>query len=293
MGTAMSSLKDRLSNRVSCGIGLRADHVAEVMATRPAVAWFEVHAENYMGGGRAIARLERVRRDWPVSLHGVGLSLGGADRPDRRHLDRLKALARRIEPCLVSEHLAWSGYAGTYLNDLLPLPYTEQSLAAVARNVTDVQDALGRRILVENPSSYLRFASSAIPEAEFLSALAQRTGCGLLCDVNNVFVSCSNLGGDPVAWLDALPARHVGELHLAGHTVNDCGGPVVLIDDHGSPVAEPVWSLYEHAAARFPQAPALIEWDSRLPPLATLVAEAALADQRRTAMMRSLSHDAA
>ena len=293
MGASMSSPRDRLPPQTRCGIGLRAAHIAEVIATHPDIAWVEVHAENYMGGGRAVRELEAVRNDYPVSLHGVGLSLGGAGRLDARHMGRLRDLVNRIEPVLVSEHLAWSAHGGTYLNGLLPLPYTEEALAAVARNIAELQDSLGRRVLIENPSAYLRYADSPIPEAEFLAELVRCTGCGLLCDVNNIHVTCANLGGDPVAWLNALPARAVGEIHLAGHCANDADGCVILIDDHGSPVAEPVWALYERAVTRFPYAPALIEWDSHLPPLATLLAEAALADRRHAAAVGRNTYAAA
>ena len=268
-----------------CGLGLRTPHVAEVMATRPAVSWFEVHAENYMGGGKAVRDLERVRDSYAVSLHGVGLSLGGVERPDAKHLQRLRDLVGRIEPCMVSEHFAWSSFGGVYLNDLLPLPYTRESLDIVARNVTIVQDFLQRPILIENPSAYLALSASTIPEPEFLGLLARRSGCGLLCDVNNVHVTCANTAGNPYDWLDALPAQAVGEIHLAGHAVNHADGRVVLIDDHGSPVAESVWALYGHAVARFPQAPALLEWDNRLPALVTLLEEAAQADARRAAVL--------
>jgi uncharacterized protein (UPF0276 family) len=199
---------------------------------------------------------------------------------DRRHLDRIRALADRVEPALVSEHLAWSQVDGAYLNHLLPLPYTEESLAAVCRNVDEVQRALGRRVLVENPSAYLRFTGSTIPEAEFLAEMVRRTGCGLLCDVNNVHVTAQNLGLDPIAYLDALPAAAVGEIHLAGHSVNDVDGRPLLIDDHGGPVAPVVWRLYEHALRRFGAVPTLVEWDTAVPPLEILVAEARRAASR-------------
>ncbi len=266
------------------GIGLRSPHVAEVLATHPAVGWLEVHAENYMGGGPAARRLEAVRRDYPVSLHGVGLSLGSAEGIDTQHLERLARLVERVEPCIVSEHLAWSTVDGAYLNHLLPLPYTEEALAVVARNVTRAQERLGRSILVENPSSYLRFLDSAIPEAEFLVEVARRTGCGILCDVNNVFVSAHNVGLDMWGYLDTLPAEAVAEVHLAGHVANDADGHTVLIDDHGSRVSPPVWRLYAAALARFGPVPTLIEWDTDLPPLAVLVEEAAAA----TRMLREL-----
>lgn len=265
------------------GIGLRAPHVAEVLEGRPAIAWLEVHAENYMGGGPAIRALEAVRRDYPVSVHGVGLSLGSADGIDATHLDRLARLVERIEPALVSEHLAWSTAGGIYLDDLLPLPCTEQTLEVVGRHVARAQERLGRRLLIENPSSYLRFTESGMPEPQFLDELARRTGCGLLCDVNNVYVSCRNLGDDPVAYLDAVDPDAVGEIHLAGHAVNDADGRPILIDDHGSPVADAVWRLYERALARFGPVPTLIEWDTDLPSLAVLLREASTA----AAMLRA------
>src|SRR5262245_57502859 len=259
------------------GVGLRARHVAELIATRPAVPWLEVHPENYMARAAALADLEAVRRDYPVSLHGVGLSLGSADGIDRRHLGRLTALVERIEPCLVSEHLSWSSAGGAYLNHLLPLPYTEEALAIVARHVSEVQDALGRVLLIENPSSYLRFRHGTLDEPAFLGELARRTGCGILCDVNNVHVSAWNLGFDADAYLDALPARAVREIHLAGHAANAADGRILLIDDHGSPVAEPVWRLFRRALARFGALPALIEWDTDVPELGVLLSEAAIA----------------
>jgi uncharacterized protein len=259
------------------GIGLRSPHVAEVLATHPAVGWLEVHAENYMSGGPAARRLDAVRRDYPISIHGVGLSLGSADGIDTGHLERLARLAERIEPCLVSEHLAWSMSGGTYLNHLLPLPYTEEALAVVSRNVTRAQERLGRRLLVENPSSYLRFLDSSIPEAQFLAELARQTGCGILCDVNNILVSAHNVGLDMWGYLDALPVEAVGEIHLAGHTANDADGHTVLIDDHGSRVTPPVWGLYAAALARFGPVPTLVEWDTDLPALPVLVDEAEVA----------------
>ena len=289
----MSSLRDRLSPQTRCGIGLRAAHAAEVIATHPDIAWVEVHAENYMGGGQAIRQLETVRNDYAISLHGVGLSLGGTGRLNTAHMGRLRDLVNRIEPALVSEHLAWSGNAGTYLNGLLPLPYTEEALAVVAGNLAVLQDCLGRRVLIENPSAYMRYVESSIPEAEFLAELVDRTGCGLLCDVNNIFVSCTNLGGNPLDWLDALPADAVGEIHLAGHCANECDDGVLLIDDHGSPVAAPVWALYDRATARFSNAPALVEWDSNLPALEVLLAEAQVADRRRAARIDEMCHAAA
>ena len=256
------------------GIGLRAPHVAEIVATRPAVAWLEAHPENYMGGGPAVRQLDRVRETYPVALHGVGLSLGSADGIDRRHLARLKILVERIEPILVSEHLSWSRTGGAYLNHLLPLPFTEETLEVLCRHVDETQRALGRAILVENPSAYLRFHHSPIPEPEFLGELARRTGCGLLCDLNNVWVTCRNLGLDPDAWVDALSPAAVGEIHLAGHAVNEADERTILIDDHGSRVGPEVWRLHARAVARFGPVPTLVEWDTDIPALAVLLAEA-------------------
>ncbi|HYC14159.1 MAG TPA: DUF692 domain-containing protein [Stellaceae bacterium] len=260
------------------GIGLRGPHIAEVLATRPAVAWLELHPENYMSEGPGLAALERVRRDYPLSLHGVGLSLGSAEGIDRAHLARLRRLVERLQPGLVSEHLSWSVSGGVYLNDLLPLPLDDECLAIVARNVEVMQEALGRRVLVENPSAYLRFRHSTMSEPEFLTALARKTGCGLLCDVNNIYVSAVNCGGDPRAYLAALPAAEIGEIHLAGHFRTERQGRTLLIDDHGSEVSEPVWGLYAEVLQRFGAVPTLIEWDREVPPLDVLMRETARAD---------------
>ena len=276
------------------GVGLRAPHVAEIIATPPPVGWLEVHVENYLGGGPAPRALDAIRRARPVSLHGVGLSLGSAEGLDRRHLERLVGLVRRIEPVLVSEHLSWSIAGGAFLNHLLPLPYTEESLAVLCRHVSQAQEALGRRLLIENPSSYLRFGHSPIPEPECLGELVRRTGCGLLCDVNNVFVTCHNLGQDPAAYLAALPSEAIGEIHLAGHSSNDVDGRIVLIDDHGSRVSPEVWKLYGQAVRRFGARPTLIEWDTDIPELPVLLDEAARAErilERRAAT--GATHDVA
>jgi hypothetical protein len=237
-----------------------------------------------MGGGPALRTLERVRADYPISIHGVGLSLGSADGVDGAHLERLARLVERLDPALVSEHLSWSVAGGAYLNHLLPLPYTDEALEVLCRNVARAQERLGRRLLIENPSGYLRFAHSSIAEVDFLNALARRTGCGVLCDVNNIYVTCANLGGDPAAWLDGLDASTVGEIHLAGHAVNDADGRPILIDDHGSPVSDPVWMLYERALRRFGPAPTLVEWDTDVPPLDVLLGEAAKAQARLAKM---------
>ncbi|MCK6453970.1 MAG: DUF692 domain-containing protein [Alphaproteobacteria bacterium] len=273
---------------LAAGIGLRAAHHGAVMASRPSVGWMEIHAENYLGGGAPRRVLAQVRRDLPVSVHGVGLSLGGAEGLDQAHLDRVAGLVAAIEPMLVSEHLAWSVAGGVYHNDLLPLPYTEESLGVVAGNVSRLQDRLRRRVLIENPSTYLRFDHSPIPEPAFLAALAQRTGCGILLDLNNIYVSAVNHGLDAVGYVDAIPADAVGELHLAGHHVAHEDGVTILIDDHGSSVCDAVWELHARAVRRFPDAPTLIEWDTAIPPLDRLVAEAKAADARRA---RALEHD--
>jgi uncharacterized protein len=256
------------------GIGLRSPHVGQVLAEPPTVPWFEVHSENYyVDGGPALAALARIRADYPLSLHGVGMSLGGTDPLDRTHLAKLARLVERIEPALVSEHLCWSSVGGRHLNDLLPLPYTEEALDHVCRRVSEVQEILAREILVENVSTYLAFAHSSIPEWEFVAAVARRTGCKLLCDVNNIYVNAVNHGFDTHTYLEALPRDAVAEIHLAGF---DAGGPC-LIDTHGAPVAPPVWDLYRRAIARFGRVATLIEWDTDIPPLATLLAEAAMA----------------
>jgi uncharacterized protein (UPF0276 family) len=269
----------------NAGIGLRLPHVAETAATRPRLGFLEVHAENYMAETAALDRLLELRRDYPVSVHGVALSLGSAGELDRIHLCRFKGLIERVEPMLVSDHLAWSAIGGAYLNDLLPLPYTEESLEIFCRHVGEAQEMLGRRLLIENPSSYLRFCHSTIPEPEFLTETARRTGCGILCDVNNIYVSATNFGFDPIAYLDALPAASIGEIHLAGH--HSAEDVDILIDDHGSRVAQPVWELYSQALRRFGAVPTLIEWDTNIPPLEILLDEARhaqeLADVHRNA----------
>ncbi len=263
----------------SAGVGLRFAHHRAVLDERPAAAWFEVHAENYMGGGKPLAYLEAIRRDYPVALHGVALSLGSAEGLDARHLRRLAELAGRIDPALVSEHLAWTASGGTHFPDLLPLPLTEESLGVVCRNVERAQQVLGR-LLLENPSSYLRYRHSTIPEWEFVAAIAARTGCGILCDVNNIYVSACNHGFDALAYLRALPAQAVAEFHLAGHRLRKLeDGRSIRIDDHGSRVAPEVWALYAEAVTLLGPRPTLIEWDTDVPPLAVLLEEAAHAER--------------
>ncbi len=261
------------------GIGLRAEHYDAVLETRPPVGWLEVHSENYFGaGGKPLDYLERIRAHYPLSLHGVGLSIGSTDPLDHRHLAKLKNLIRRFEPALVSEHLSWGSVGGRYLNDLLPLPYTEEALYHLVARVARVQDALGRSILIENPSSYLQYVESAIPEWAFLVELAERTGCGVLLDVNNVYVSARNHGFDAGAYLRAIPRHVVREIHLAGFTVNRCDDGEILIDTHNRPVWPAVWALFRQAVHRFGRIPTLIEWDTDLPELAVLVDEARRAD---------------
>ncbi|HEX6218256.1 MAG TPA: DUF692 domain-containing protein [Sphingomicrobium sp.] len=260
------------------GIGLRHAHMADMIERRPAVGWLEVHAENLMQHGPATTAVERLRSHYPLSVHGVGLSLGSAAGIDPAHLARLKAVVDRFQPALVSEHLAWCVGDGIYLNDLLPVPHDEEALAVVAANIDQVQEALGRPILIENLSAYVGFARSTMEEPDFLAELARRTGCGLLLDINNVIVSAHNLGFDAGAYIARLPIHAIGEIHLAGHATNDTADGTVLIDDHGSRVPVGVWSLYAETVGRLGPRPTLIEWDSALPPLNVLIGEAMHAD---------------
>ncbi|MDX8521977.1 MNIO family bufferin maturase [Mesorhizobium dulcispinae] len=271
----------------SAGIGLRSPHIAEMLTRRPSAGWLEVHAENYMGDGAGVEALERLRQIYPLSVHGVGLSLGSARGLDRDHLERLRKVCERFQPDLVSEHLAWSVADGAYLNDLLPLRYDEEALAIVARNVETVQETLKRQVLIENLSAYVAFADSSMSEAEFLAELVVQTGCGLLLDVNNVQVSAHNLQYDAKAFIDALPAAAIGEIHLAGHATNQVGTDTVLIDDHGSRVPPVVWALYEHAITRLGPRPTLIEWDTDVPVLDVLLGEAMWADMLTASIMFS------
>jgi uncharacterized protein (UPF0276 family) len=264
------------------GIGLRFPHHASAVSGDADAAWFEVHPENYMADAGALGQLRQVRERRPLSLHAVGLSLGSVNGINQHHLARLQTLVRELRPGLVSDHLSWSLVPGRFLPDLLPLPYTEEALAVVCRNVAQVQDSLSRQLLVENPSTYLRFAAAQLSEAEFLAELARRTGCGVLLDINNIYVSACNHRESPQAlldgFLDALPDRTVGELHLAGHAVvNDEAGRELRIDDHGSVVSEAVWRLYERALQRLGPRPTLIEWDTRIPEFSVLEQQAAAA----------------
>jgi len=257
------------------GVGYKPQHFAAIMADPGPVGWLEVHAENYMGaGGRPLAQLRHLAERFPISVHGVGLSIGGEGALDRDHLDRLKQLCDWLNPASFSEHLAWSTHDGAFLNDLLPLPYTPATLARVCDHIDQVQDRLGRRMLLENPSTYIAFAETAMDEVAFLGEIARRTGCGLLLDVNNVFVSCTNHGTDPRAWLAAFPLHLAGEVHLGGHDTDDLPSGPLLIDSHGAPVADPVWALYAEVIARAGPLPTLVEWDNDLPDWPVLRAEA-------------------
>lgn len=259
----------------TAGVGFKPEHFDAIRADRGRVGFFEVHAENYMGaGGLPNVQLAAIRADHALSLHGVGLSIGGPKAPDRDHLARLRKVVDRYRPESFSEHLAWSSHDEGYLNDLLPLPYTAETLALVCDHVDAVQEALGCRMLLENPATYVTFDQSDCAEVEFLAAVAARTGCGLLLDVNNVFVSATNHRTDPRAYLAAFPLQHVGEIHLAGHSAERLPSGPLLIDDHGSPVADPVWTLFAEVIARTGPLPALVEWDNDLPAWPVLAAEA-------------------
>ena len=258
------------------GVGYKPTHFSGLCDAPGPVAWLEVHAENYMGdGGRPHAQLRRLMQEFALSVHGVGLSIGGEKPLDRAHLDRLKQLLDWTAPASFSEHLAWSTHDGAYLNDLLPLPYSTATLTRVADHIDAVQEHLGRRMLLENPSSYLRFAESTWSETDFLRELVRRTGCGLLLDVNNVFVSATNLGYAPMEYIDMFPLDAVGEIHVGGHDNDvDGSGAPLLIDSHGKPVADPVWALLDHALSLSGPRPILVEWDNDVPDWPTLRLEA-------------------
>lgn len=263
----------------TAGIGLKSQHYAEILSRKPDLEWFEVHPENYMGeGGAPHHFLSRIRNDYALSLHGVGLSIGTAGPLDKSHIARLKTLISRYQPALFSEHLAWSTHEGKYFNDLLPLPYTRETLNVVAEHIDEVQDTLGRRMLIENPSTYVTF-NTEMTETDFLATLAKRTGCGLLLDVNNVFISARNNGFDAKAYVEAFPLHHVEEIHLAGHAeLVEPGTAPLLIDTHDREVRDEVWDLYALVIARRGALPTLIEWDNDIPSLDTLLGEAAAAN---------------
>lgn len=280
-----------MSNTIQCGIGpvaiparagigLRAQHYHEILNTRPAIGWLEVHPENYFGaGGKSLHIVKQLRADYPLSVHGVGLSMGSTDPLSSVHLNKLKDLIHRFEPALVSEHLAWGSVDGRHQNDLLPLPYTEEALHHMVQRVAQVQDYLRRQILVENVSSYLEYQESTIPEWEFLVELSKRSGCGLLLDVNNIYVNARNHGFNPETFLFAIPpTAPVQEIHLAGYTTDSVDDEPLLIDTHSQPVCDAVWVLYRKAIQRFGKVPTLIEWDTDLPALEVLLTEARHAD---------------
>jgi len=276
----INSQRDDSVIPISAGIGLRGPHTVELQQTQPDVGWLEVHSENYFGkGGAPLHYLNKIRENYPISLHGVGLSLGSNDPLNRDHLAHLSDLINQIEPGMISEHLSWGSIDGVYFNDLLPLPYTEEALKHFCERVTQVQDNLRRSILIENPSNYLSFRHSVIPEWEFLSEICQRTGAGLLLDVNNVFVSAFNLRSDPLQYLASIPAKHVQEIHLAGHCEKEFPDGKLLIDDHASPVTKDVWNLYALTLELIGARPTLIEWDTDLPSLDELVGEANTAQE--------------
>ncbi|MGN8550507.1 DUF692 domain-containing protein [Bradyrhizobium sp. 13971] len=277
------------------GTSFKPEHLAAILHEGPRPGFFEVHAENYMGaGGPPHRALEAVRRDHPVSLHGVCMSIGGERPLDKAHLKRFRDLVERYEPALVSEHLAWSTHDTTYFNDLLPLPYTEATLARVCDHIDQVQDAIWRPLLLENPSTYLAFTESTMSETEFIRRVAERTGCGLLLDINNVFVSATNHGFSALDYLSDFPLSHVGEIHLAGHAEQrDDEGDLLLIDSHDGPVTDAVWKLYEIVITRCGPVPTLVEWDSKIPDYPVLKAEAAAAQAILDRHQRDLHHVAA
>jgi uncharacterized protein (UPF0276 family) len=262
------------------GIGLRLPHLAEVVATHPAVPWLEVHPETFLANPHAMELLTDLSRHYPISAHTVGISIGSVDGIDRAHLRRLRSFVDTIDPVLVSGHLAWSTNQGTFLNDLLPLPYDEEALRTVGAHLDEVRDGLGRPYLIENPSTYVAFGTSTMTELEFLNELVHRTGCQLLCDVSNVYLSAHNMGYDAYRFIDGLPVAAIGELHLGGFTAEEdeaSPGATLFVDTHASTIAEPVWDLYAHALRRFCPKPTIVEWDNDIPPLTTLLGEAARA----------------
>jgi uncharacterized protein len=274
----MTGVQNRFSSHVpaptSVGVGLKPAHYREILETNPDIDWFEVHPENYMfDGGPSHAWLSKIRQAYPLSLHSVGLSLGSVQNLDTTHLNWLSHLATRYQPFLMSDHVSWSANGGNFLNDLLPLPYTRESLRVIAAHVHETQEHLGRQILVENPSTYLQYQEEDFAEPAFLDALCNATGCGLLLDINNAFVCARNHNFDPWEYLTRLPHDAVQEIHLAGHSITTIGDTNIRIDDHGSAVCDDVWALYSRYISAYGPAPTLIEWDSNIPPLETLVGE--------------------
>jgi uncharacterized protein (UPF0276 family) len=275
------------------GIGLRLPHIAEVVATRPSIGWLEIHPENFLANPHAEELLIELSRRYPMSVHTVGVSIGSASGIDRAHMKRVRALIDKVNPVLVSGHLAWSTHAGEYLNDLLPLPYNEETLQLVVDHIREVQDGLGRSYLVENPSSYVGFTMSTMTEPEFLSELVHRTGCQLLCDVSNVYLSAHNMHYNSHQYIDGLPAEAIGELHLGGFSPEpdeSDPGSELLVDAHATAVAEPAWDLYAYALRRFGPKPTLIEWDNDIPALSELVNQANRADEIAASIFPGVSH---
>lgn len=270
--------KHYLNNDIpaKAGIGLRFPHISEISEKKPDIGWLEIHSENYFSGGGATHHyLEKARELYPLSLHGVALSLGSVEEPNKEHLASIKKLCDRYKPGLVSEHISWNITDTTYLNDLIPLPYTEEALNVIAHNIDIMQNTLGRQILIENPSAYLQFnIENSIDEPTFIKELVKKTGCGLLLDVNNIYVSGQNMKYDPLEHLMAMPFEAVKEIHLAGHSINNIEGKDVRIDDHGSLICDDVWQLYQKALSKTGEVPTLIEWDTNIPDLETLVNEA-------------------
>lgn len=294
-------MKDKLPSEISlpathladpAGIGLRHTHYQAFLDEKPAVGWLEIHPENYFGGGINRHILTKARENYEMSFHAVGLSLGSADGINKTHLQKIKDLIDIFEPFQFSDHASWSASGNAHLNDLLPLPYTEETLQTLCDNVSEVQDFLGQQILVENPSSYIAFAGDEMKEYEFLGEAAKRTGCFLLLDVNNIYVQSRNHGIDPYAYIDAVDPAKVGEIHLAGFTLQPVGGKEILIDTHSRPVHDPVWDLYAHAIKHVGTVPTLIEWDDDIPPLATLVGEAEKARNVMKTILEEQTHAA-
>jgi len=296
MGSAVAASMQSDARAVRrAGVGLRLPHLLEVAAAAPPVGWLEIHPENFLSNLHAREVLVDIAERCALSVHTVGISVGSADGVDREHLSRVVALVDEIDPIFVSGHLAWSTHRGRFLNDLLPIPYDDEALRIVAAHVDEVQDTLGRPYLIENPASYVGFDGSTMTEVEFLSELVQRTGCRLLCDVSNVYLSAVNMGYDPYDYIGALPADAVGQLHLGGYTresQDDLEG-ALLIDAHASPIAEPVWALYAYTLRRFGLRPTLIEWDAELPSFSRLAQEAATADEIAAAVAAERSARAA
>lgn len=265
---------------VLTGIGLRTEHYADFLQNKPNIAWVEVHTENYFcEGGRPLSVLESIRNDYPVSFHGVSLSLGSTDELNWQHLKKLRDLIEQVNPCLVSDHLSWSSIDGQYLHDLLPLPYTDEAIAHLVARIQTVQEYLGRQILIENITSYIKYADSMIPEHEFLCAVAKQSGCGILLDINNIYVTANNLDLDPDIYLKSIPSELVHEIHLGGFTSKMFNDKEILIDSHSRAVVPAVWDLYRQAIQQFGLKPTLIEWDHELPALATLCLEAYRAEK--------------